>query len=331
MGTLEHNHRLLFGSVAIMFIVLTIGVAIIPALDNERTSSMLPAARPMTERERAGERVYISEGCVACHTQQVRSVEMDKVWGDRPGIPSDYAQAVRQNVWTNAATLMGTQRTGPDLTSIGKRQPSMEWHLLHLYDPRATVPSSIMPGYPWLFERKARAEASDVVVAIPGHRTTSGVIVARTEALDLVAYLQSRRQDDLPTGMAAPAYRMTDGRTVSSAKQEIREDGAALYTTYCGSCHQPDGKGLEGAFPPLAGSPVVTGNDIDLFVSIVMDGYDRRPEYAIMPAVGEMNALKIEQIVAIMNHERSSWGNKAAKVDIDQVRTALKKRNRPQP
>jgi cytochrome c oxidase cbb3-type subunit 2 len=43
-------------------------------------------------------------------------------------------------------------RTGPDLANIGARQPSREWHYLHLYNPHITSPGSIMPEFPFLFE-----------------------------------------------------------------------------------------------------------------------------------------------------------------------------------
>lgn len=79
---------------------------------------------------------------------------MDKVWGNRPGMPTDYAGNKRTDFWRNTATLMGTERTGPDLTNIGTRQSSLARNLLHLYQPRAVVEKSIMPAYPWLFEVK---------------------------------------------------------------------------------------------------------------------------------------------------------------------------------
>jgi cytochrome c oxidase cbb3-type subunit 2 len=82
-------------------------------------------------------------------------------------------------------------RTGPDLFNIGARQPSKDWHLGHLYQPRAYVPGSIMPSYPYLFETKAAADPGDEVVKLPPGQGPAGkVVVARPEALDLVKYLQ---------------------------------------------------------------------------------------------------------------------------------------------
>lgn len=55
-------------------------------------------------------------------------------------------------------------RTGPDLLNIGARMPSRARHLTHLYQPRAISPTSIMPGFPFLFEIKPEAEDGDVEV-----------------------------------------------------------------------------------------------------------------------------------------------------------------------
>ena len=319
------DHRLLFGSVALLFIGLTVAVAIMPAIDNQGRSAPLPTTSPMTNKERLGETVYIAEGCVACHTQQVRAVEMDRPWGGRPGIPADYAHATRQNPWRNSATLMGTERTGPDLTNIGARQPSVDWHLLHLYDPRATVPASIMPSYPWLFEEKSHAEENDVVVNLPPQlRHGSGVIVATQQALHLVDYLLSRKQSPLPTGMPAPDYRLTARSTEQNRTNAAPAvDGQKLYSRYCEACHQADGKGLPGAFPPLKRSTTVMGNDIELYTRIIIHGVDRMPDYATMPGVGELNNLSAEEIAAIINHERTSWGNNAPRISIEKVQQAL--------
>src|SRR5712672_3308860 len=88
--------------------------------------------------------------------------------------------------------LLGTARTGPDLFNIGARQPSVDWHLGHLYQPRAYVPGSIMPSFSYLFEVKPKAEPGDRVVAVPRQFVpTGGVVVAKPAALDLAGYLLS--------------------------------------------------------------------------------------------------------------------------------------------
>jgi cytochrome c oxidase cbb3-type subunit 2 len=200
-----NDHKKLFLAAFGLFIVLTLFVAIFPAIENQENNQPLPNYKPLTASELRGKNSFVSNGCVACHTQQVRNVEMDNVWGERPGIAADYAGVKRLDFWRNSATLMGTERTGPDLTNVGKRQPSMAWNLLHLYQPRAVVPTSIMPSYKWLFEPKEKLEEDDVEVIVPSEflQGEKRKIVASQEALDLVAYLQSLKQVSLPTGEVA--------------------------------------------------------------------------------------------------------------------------------
>src|SRR3546814_11160558 len=81
-------------------------------------------------------------------------------------------------------------RTGPDLLNVGARLPSRDWHLTHLYQPRAIFGWSIMPASPYLFEVKERADPGDVVISLPeDHAPHEGVVVASKDSLDLVAYL----------------------------------------------------------------------------------------------------------------------------------------------
>jgi len=76
------------------------------------------------------------------------------------------------------------------------RQPSKDWHLGHLYQPRAYVPGSIMPPYPYLFDIKDKAESGEEALKLPPGYTPAGKVVVPTpEALDLVKYLQALKRD----------------------------------------------------------------------------------------------------------------------------------------
>src|SRR5688572_23552940 len=185
------NHKKLFGTAALFFIGLTLLVAIIPALNNQKNNKSLPNTELLSEQAIKGKAVYIANGCVSCHTQQVRNVNMDKIWGERPGIAADYAANKRIDAWRNTATLMGTERTGPDLTNIGIRQPGADWNLVHLYNPRIVVKESIMPAYPWMFTIKKNPAKEDVIVSVPAAFLDGkqGKVVASKEAIYLVAYL----------------------------------------------------------------------------------------------------------------------------------------------
>lgn len=140
---------------------------------------------PYTQTQARGRKIYVSLGCVYCHSQQPRdrsfAPDNTRGWGRAP-TAGDYA--------FDYPHQLGTMRTGPDLFNIGARQPSRDWHLTHLYQPRAVVKQSLMPSFPFLFVEKTNAAPTDVIVkgaerwASPGH-----VVVATQDALDLVAYL----------------------------------------------------------------------------------------------------------------------------------------------
>ncbi len=323
-----NNHKKLFTSALAFFLCLTLIICIFPALNNQRIYKPLPGSKPLSESEERGKSIYIREGCVACHTQQVRNVDMDQVFGDRASLAVDYARNKRLNLFQNTATLMGTERTGPDLTNIGLRQSSDAWQYSHLYNPRAVVPESVMPSYKWLFIIKDQLGPNDVEVSVPDQFKVGikGKIVASADAKDLVAYLLSLKQVELPKSVAPRPflYKKEKKETAASSGGNL-PDGAELFTANCASCHQANGEGLAGAFPPLKGSPIVLGNDLELYVMIIMNGYDPRPEYAAMPAVGTNASFSPEEVAAIINHERTSWGNTAKEVTADEVKTIMDK------
>ncbi len=164
-----------------------------------------PAALPMyTVAQLQGRGVYIANGCVYCHSQQVRdpafTTDVDRGWGTRATVPEDYVY--------DRPHLLGTMRTGPDLINVGQRLPDLDWHLIHLYDPRSLNEWSTMPAFPYLFDRKRQEDvnAGDHVIRIPGPRAPKGVvIVAKAEALALADYLISlKRQYPITDSTDAP-------------------------------------------------------------------------------------------------------------------------------
>lgn len=319
------NHKKLFGAATLFFVGLTTLVAIMPAIKNQNINQPLPGAVELSADAVKGKALFIANGCVACHTQQVRNVDMDKVWGSRPSLAADYADIHRTDVWRNTATLMGTERTGPDLTDVGNRQPSKDWNLVHLYNPRIVVKESIMPAYPWLFTIRKEPAKSDVVVNIPaqyidGHE---GKVVATKEAMYLIAYLQSLKQTKLPYGISAPAFLYKQEEKKDAAAVGVTLDGKAVFAANCQSCHQANGEGLPGAFPPLKGSAIVLGDDLEKYVDIIMNGYDARAEFGVMPAVGTNMQFTEHEVAALINYERSSWGNSGKKVTPEEVKKIM--------
>ncbi len=186
--SLHNQHRTLVAVAAMTFLVLSIIIAILPAFEAEKTQPLKGVVKA-SENILNGRQIYMQEGCGTCHTQFVRNLPVDENYG-RGSLPGDYA--------LEDPPMLGTQRTGPDLTNVGRRQPSKIWNLIHLYNPRAVVSSSVMPGYPWMFEIKLAAQENDVIVPVPDTFKPEGkVIVAKRSALDTVSYLQSLKQVDV--------------------------------------------------------------------------------------------------------------------------------------
>jgi cytochrome c oxidase cbb3-type subunit I/II len=149
-----------FGFFVLSFVVL--GVLPARQLQAEIDRTAPHSMQPLTASEAHGRVVYGREGCAFCHTEQVRVIAADVVRFGAPTAPWE-TQYDYPHLW-------GTRRVGPDLSrEHGLRTD--DWHFAHLFDPRATVPDSIMPPYPWLFNGSSAKPNQD--------------------GLDLVAYLRS--------------------------------------------------------------------------------------------------------------------------------------------
>lgn len=132
-----------------ILIVVSIGglIEIAPLFFLENTIEKVKGMRPYTPLELAGRNVYLREGCYTCHSQMIRSLR-DEV--ERYGHYSLAAESMYDHPFQ-----WGSKRTGPDLARVGNKY-SDEWHTQHLINPRALVPESIMPGYPFLAKTPLR-------------------------------------------------------------------------------------------------------------------------------------------------------------------------------
>ena len=105
--------------------------------------------------------------------------------------------------------------------------------------------------------------------------------------------------------------------------------GAAVYQANCSSCHQPNGSGVAGVFPPLAGDPVVIAEDPTRHIEIVLFGVQGEAidgvDYAA-PMPGWAAQLSDEEIAAVINHERTSWGNNAPVITAEDVAEVRRQR-----
>lgn len=188
---LESNAGLLiFG----ILLVSSLGglAQILPSLAQPSLSAPAEGVAPHPPLELAGREIYIRESCNLCHTQQVRPLLAEV---KRHGPASRAGEFVYERPF-----LWGSKRTGPDLHRVGGKY-SDEWHRIHLLKPRAVVPGSIMPAYPWL--ASARPDAEEIqkrmrALRTLGHPYSDADIAGAEKALEgktemdaLIAYLQS--------------------------------------------------------------------------------------------------------------------------------------------
>lgn len=151
-----------------------------------------------------GRQVYLSEGCIHCHSQYLRPGTLDeRLWGRAGKL---------EEVRKGAPVLIGNRRQGPDLATVGARR-SAAWLREHFIEPRLLVPGSPMPVYASLFDDSRGG--------------------------DLIAYLQAAAAGWSGEKVVNPAeWQPTPGRAAIDP-----ERGGKLFARLCVACHGPQGTG----------------------------------------------------------------------------------------
>ena len=191
------RHETIEKSVNLMMVLIVLAVSIgglveiLPLMVSSETTEPAENIEPYSPLRLAGRDVYVREGCYGCHSQMVRPFRSET---ERYGPFSTAGESVYDRPFQ-----FGSRRTGPDLARVGGRY-SDDWHRLHLEDPRALVPESNMPGYPWLNEREVDPEL--ITKKLKALQTlgdpytdeqiegAAEAVAGRTEMDAVVAYLQ---------------------------------------------------------------------------------------------------------------------------------------------
>ena len=249
---------------------------------------------------------------------------------------------------TRHPSCSASQRTGPDLTNVGVRQPSAVWQYIHLYNPRAVVPESVMPAFDWMFKVVDQAPPGTTPVPLPkAYAPAHGIVVPDGKAEALVTYLLSLKQPALPgtgsneSGTAMPGMSSTTTASTSTAANGASTapsaaaagsvsatggydaaKGKALFTANCAACHQANGEGLPGAFPALKGNAAINDADPTTHIRAVLHGLQGANVGGVvysspMPAFGD--TLSDADVANIIDYERSSWGNHGTPVTAERV------------
>ena len=195
----------LFGSAWIGVVAYSYNnLSALEPLPDEETGGTLPPTLPGLAV--IGEKVYAANGCVECHSQQVRlaplTTDIQKELGKRQTVARDYLR--------RTTAFPGSNRTGQDLSNYGARNDDANAIHKKLYAPRSVVPWSTMPSYSYLYEvRKIQGQPSNESVAgltgaaapKPGYE-----VVPTQKAKALAAYLLSLNQSyALPEAPPPPA------------------------------------------------------------------------------------------------------------------------------
>jgi cbb3-type cytochrome c oxidase subunit II len=233
---------IVFGSMIIFASVLFVAIILPWSTMSDQPSDIF---RARTALEKRGREIYIQNGCTYCHTQFIRNLD----WGlgaERVAQAGDYIQ--------DQPHLLGSERTGPDLSQEGGEHPD-DWHIAHFTNPRFVRPESIMPSWRFLGIERIKA---------------------------LIAYKQSlggrdadfrvRRQDEWkkkaieayesgPDGNVEWLHKMVPEpwRKLSNPYPSTEADltrGHRIYQSFCIGCHGPIGDGMGPAQPYLYPPPL---------------------------------------------------------------------------
>ncbi|WP_287126923.1 cbb3-type cytochrome c oxidase subunit II [Desulfobacter sp.] len=234
---------IVFGSLFILIAVVSV-VIILPYAD---TSKTIPSDlfRTRTAMEEKGRALYISNGCVYCHTQSIRSVD----WGlgaERIAQAGDYLK--------DYPILLGSQRTGPDLSQEGGEHPD-DWHQAHFANPRYTRPLSIMPPFEFL-----KQDNLDILI-----RYTQSLGLKNADLrMERQTLWKKRAVDAYNSGVKENVAWLHENvpkgwreiPTPYPASEASLARGEKIYQDFCFGCHGPVGDGMGPAQPYLNPPPL---------------------------------------------------------------------------
>lgn len=191
-----NRFSVLFIGIFLAFGSAWVGLTVVPHFQFGQLQPLVDAEvdevypRPPSGLAQRGAEVYAGNGCIYCHSQQVRpehqGSDIARGWGGRQTVPEDYIY--------DRTVYLGTMRTGPDLTNVGNRLRDERWHHEHLYAPRSKYPRSTMPAFRYLYNvQPIEGQPSDDALRLSGeYAPPEGYEVVPTDdAKALVAYLVS--------------------------------------------------------------------------------------------------------------------------------------------
>jgi len=218
-------------------------VVILPAMTMDEKPS--ENWRPWTSQEEAGHRLYVANGCSYCHSLFVRVTDWD-LGAERIAERGDYV--------AQRPAILGTERTGPDLSQAGGEHPD-DWHVAHFTNPRYTRPLSLMPSWEFLgnenilaltaFVQGQSGKNADLRMARQMEWNRPATEAYKAGSAQNIQWLH----DQIP-----PVWRPMPNPY--PATDAALERGKKIYQGFCINCHGPvgDGQGPAARYltpPPL--------------------------------------------------------------------------------
>ncbi|WP_419657619.1 FixO: cytochrome C oxidase, mono-heme subunit [Desulfosarcina variabilis str. Montpellier] len=233
--------------VAGSLLILATIVFVVILLPYVHTSQTAPSDifRQRSAEEAAGRELYIANGCVYCHSQSIRTID----WGlgaERIAQAGDYVE--------DYPILLGSQRTGPDLSQDGGEHPD-DWHVAHFVNPRFTRPLSIMPPFEFLGD------------------TGMNQLIRYVQSLGMKNADQRMQRQAFWKAESIKAYEAGPDANVKWLSENIPQGwrdvpnpyptteagmarGHKIYQDFCLGCHGPVGDGMGPAQPYIYPPPL---------------------------------------------------------------------------
>ncbi|MDZ7579118.1 MAG: cbb3-type cytochrome c oxidase subunit II [Deltaproteobacteria bacterium] len=240
------------GALVILALIVFIMV-FMPYAQQDTTPSEIWRDRVQVERE--GRKIYVANGCVYCHSQSIRAID----WGfgaERIAQAGDYV--------SDEPILLGSQRTGVDLSQAGGEHPD-DWHIAHFINPRTTRPSSIMPPFRWLGKEK--------IITLTQYIQSLGFKQADVR-MERQRYWKQKAIEAYEAGPDVNARWLAEQvpegwRNIPNPYPTTPaglQRGHKIYQEFCLGCHGPIGDGMGPAqpwiYPPPLNFTILKGREI---------------------------------------------------------------------
>ena len=143
-------------------------------------------------------------------------------------------------------------------------------------------------------------------------------------AVALYAAGEAENSSSGATQVGRPVLLAAEKASAKTSKSfEWKKSGEQVYMNTCAACHQPTGVGLPNTFPPLKGNAVVLAKNPREHILAILKGVQGKKIGGVLyqtPMPPQGGQLSDEQIAAVVNHERTSWGNNASTVTPEDVK-----------